>query len=329
MSGMGRGGKPSTPSICVEALPHTGLAGLIGRYLSHLRVEGGLSTQTLEAYRRDLEKFASFLLARRIHRPVDVTRHTMADFFVYLKRLRLAPASTARCLAALRGFFRFLVRERLVQENPTVGLTSPRQGMRLPAVLTQHEVSALLDWGGKSGPEDVRDAAMIELLYATGVRVSELVGLRMTDLNLDAGYVLVTGKGSKQRLVPMGEIAKRKIMRYLRNGRAELLKNRESAYVFITRRGRPLTRQGFWKLLRLRAAAAGIAKTISPHMLRHSFATHLLDRGADLRSVQAMLGHANIATTQIYTHVERERLKRLHAQYFPRNRRRRTMGPTA
>ncbi len=326
MSGMGRGGKLS---IGVEALPDTVLAGLIGRYLSYLRIEGGLSPQTLEAYRRDLEKFMSFLLAQGIHRPADVTRHTMADFFVHLKRLRMAPASTARCLAALRGFFRFLVREGLVRENPTVGLNSPRQGMRLPAVLAPREVTALLDWEGKSGPEGVRDAAMIELLYATGMRVSELVGLRMTDLNLDAGYVLATGKGSKQRLVPMGEVAKCKIMRYLRNGRAELLKNRESAYVFITRRGRPLTRQGFWKLLRLRAAAAGIAKTISPHMLRHSFATHLLDRGADLRSVQAMLGHANIATTQIYTHVERERLKRLHAQYFPRKQRRRTVGPPA
>jgi integrase/recombinase XerD len=217
----------------------------------------------------------------------------------------------------------------MVRENPMVGLNSPRRGTRLPAVLAQHEVTALLEWAGKSGPEDVRDAAMIELLYATGVRVSELVGLRMTDLNLDAGYVLVTGKGSKQRLVPMGEIAKRKIMRYLRSGRAELLKNRESVYVFITRRGRPLTRQGFWKLLRLRAAAAGIPNTISPHMLRHSFATHLLDHGADLRSVQAMLGHANIATTQIYTHVERERLKRLHARFFPRKQRRRMPGPAA
>jgi integrase/recombinase XerD len=321
--------RDGNPPACVEARPHTVTAGLIERYWSYLRVEGGLSTQTLEAYRRDLEKFASFLLSQKIATPADVTRQTITGFFIHLKQLRLAPASTARCLSALRGFFRFLVRERLVPENPMVGLNSPRRGMHLPAVLTQHEVTALLEWAGKSGPEDVRDAAMIELLYATGVRVSELVGLRMTDLNLDSGYVLATGKGSKQRLVPMGEIAKRKIVRYLRSGRAELLKHRESAYVFITRRGRPLTRQGFWKLLRLRAAAAGIPKTISPHMLRHSFATHLLDRGADLRSVQAMLGHANIATTQIYTHVERERLKRLHAQFFPRKQRRRMPGPTA
>jgi integrase/recombinase XerD len=195
--------------------------------------------------------------------------------------------------------------------------------MRLPKTLTQLDVTHLLELADGSRPEGRRDAAMLELLYATGLRVSELVNLRLSQLNLAVGYVLAAGKGAKQRVVPMGDVARQKIRLYLDKTRGALLKKRESQHVFVTRRGRPMSRQGFWKLLRARAKQAGITKPISPHMLRHSFATHLLDRGADLRSVQAMLGHASISTTQIYTHVERARLKRLHSDLFPRKSRRR------
>lgn len=292
--------------------------GLIERYLNNLHIEGGLARNTVEAYRGDLCKLRFFLEGRGIREPAAVTRRTLAEFLGYLKRLQLSPASTARCVAALRGFYRFLCRERLVRENPTLDLATPRAWVRLPQTLTQDEVTRLLDLPGKKRPEDLRDAAMVELLYATGLRVSELVNLELARANLEVGYVLATGKGAKQRVVPIGELAKRKVRVYLERARPLLLKRRESSHLFVSRRGTKLTRQGFWKLLSVRARSAGITRTISPHMLRHSFATHLLDHGADLRSVQAMLGHARISTTQIYTHVERERLKRLHTEKFPR-----------
>ena len=201
-------------------------------------------------------------------------------------------------------------------------LGPPRPWVKLPRILTQSEVTMLLERAGGSRPEGQRDAAMIELLYATGLRVSELVNLELSQLNLAVGYVLAFGKGAKQRVVPIGDLARRKVAAYLETARSRLMKTRQSPHVFVTRRGGKLTRQGFWKLLRVRARKAGISKPITPHMLRHSFATHLLDHGADLRSVQAMLGHARISTTQIYTHVERERLKRLHSALFPRKQRR-------
>ncbi|HSQ92541.1 MAG TPA: tyrosine recombinase, partial [Nitrospiraceae bacterium] len=216
----------------------------------------------------------------------------------------------------------FLMRERMIGENPTVGLAPISHGVRLPKTLSQQEVTALLDLAAVRTPEDRRDRAMVELLYATGLRVSELVMAEVALVNLDVGYLRVTGKGAKQRLVPMGEGARQLLQQYVEEARPRILKKRASRYVFVSRRGGPLTRQAFWKLLRLRARRAGITQVISPHMLRHSFATHLLEGGADLRSVQVMLGHANIATTQIYTHVERGRLKRVHNKYFPRVSRR-------
>lgn len=297
-------------------------AALIDRYLSELRIEGGVSRNTLESYRTDLGKFQTFLKARHIRDLARVSHRTVSAFVGSLTRHKLSPASTARCLSALRGFYRFLCKERFVRDNPATELTVPRRWLRLPKTLTADEVGRLLQTAGGRKPEDARDAAMLELLYATGLRVSELVGLEMARLNLEVGYVLVSGKGSKQRVVPMGEPARRKLEAYLDEGRPALLKGRSSPSVFITRRGGKLTRQGFWKLLRVRARQACITKLVSPHMLRHSFATHLLDHGADLRSVQAMLGHADISTTQIYTHVERARLKQLHQNLFPRKARR-------
>ncbi len=296
--------------------------GVIDHYLTHLRVEGGLASNTLDAYHRDLLKLRDFLLAQGVDHPSKATRATLSGFLNHLCRTGLAPASTARCMAALRGFYRFLCQEGLAQENPIVNLGVPKAWARLPKVLTQREVTRLLELRNGSRPEDRRDTAMVELLYATGLRVSELVNLPLSQVNLAVGYVLVTGKGGKQRVVPMGDPARRALTAYLEQGRSQLLKHRNSGSVFVTRRGAKFTRQGFWKMLRGRARRAGIFKRIFPHMIRHSFATHLLDHGADLRSVQAMLGHASLATTQIYTHVERERLKRLHADFFPRKRRR-------
>ncbi len=302
------------------------LEPLAERYLSHLRVEGGLSVNTLEAYRRDLLKFQLYL-ARSGTVPLQrVTPSTLTGFLRSLKDAQLSHASSARCLSAVRGWLRFLRQERIIEENPSVGMVSVRRSVRLPKTLSQAEVTALLDLPMLPTSEDLRDRAMVELLYATGLRVSELIMMELTHLNREVGYLRVTGKGSKQRLVPMGEVANRVLGQYLDEARSQILKRRTSRFVFVTRRGTALTRQAFWKLLRRRAQRAGLTRAIFPHVLRHSFATHLLEGGADLRSVQAMLGHATIATTQIYTHVERERLKQVHERYFPRTGRRKRDG---
>ena len=296
---------------------------LAERYLNHLRVEGGLSANTVEAYRRDLGKFHSYLhrsggVLLGPHRPEIIT-----GFLRSLQEARLSRASSTRCLSAIRGWLRFLMRERMIEDCPTIGSVAKSQGVRLPKTLRQQDVIALLELGALPNPEDLRDRAMVELLYATGLRVSELVMTEVAQVNLDVGYLRVTGKGAKQRIVPMGEKARQLLQQYMDEARSQLLKKRASRYIFVSRRGGPLTRQAFWKLLRCRARRAGISQIISPHMVRHSFATHLLEGGADLRSVQVMLGHTNIATTQIYTHIERGRLKRVHDRYFPRAGRRR------
>lgn len=303
-----------------------GFLDLVERYLSILRVEGGLARNSLEAYRRDLYKLNHYLQRQGILVPTAVSRSVMIGFLEELHRLSLSPGSIARCISATRGFYGFLARERVIQENPLGVLRTPRRSERLPKTLSQHEVSKLLDFRGQSGATDKRDAAMIELLYATGVRVSELVSLPVSGVNRQVGFVLVTGKGGKQRIVPLGDHALHKLDAYLETARGLLLKGRDSSFLFVTRRREPFTRQGFWKLLRARARLAGIHQPIFPHLLRHSFATHLLEHGADLRAVQVMLGHASITTTQIYTFVERERLKRIHAQLFPRKRRRPPTG---
>ena len=279
-----------------------------------------MSANTVSAYRMDLGKLQSFLVLHGVCDPADITPRLLGQFLESLHRGGLASSSCARCIAAVRSFFRFLIQHRVLTENPTVMVRSARRGRRLPKSLGMDQVIRLLDLPGGRLPEDARDSVMVELLYATGLRVSELVRLQLTELNLDVGFVIVAGKGNKQRLVPMGAIAADKLKRYLDHTRPMLLARRSSPHVFITRRGGAMTRQGFWKLLRIRARRAGLTAVPSPHMLRHSFATHLLERGADLRSVQAMLGHANIATTQVYTHVERTRLKKVHTACFPRNR---------
>jgi integrase/recombinase XerD len=295
---------------------------MVERYLTHLRIEGGLSVNTLEAYRRDLFKFQTYAHRIGVPLPAQMTSDTVMGFLRSLKEARLSHTSSARCLSAVRGWLRFLRRERVIDEDPAVGVASRRRGVKLPRILSQREMAALLDLPAQATREDQRDRAMVELLYATGLRVSELVMVEVAKINLDVGYVLVTGKGSKERVVPMNDEARRAVQQYLDEVRPRLLKQRVSRFLFVTSRGTAMTRQAFWKLLHRRVRRAGITKSISPHMLRHTFATHLLEGGADLRSVQAMLGHATIATTQIYTHVERERLKQVHDRFFPRKRRR-------
>jgi len=293
----------------------------IDRYLTGLLSERGLSANTVEGYRRDLAKLQAFLRMQGRETPAALSRADVPRLLEFLRSQGLASPSVARCLAACRGFYRFLLREGQLRQDPFLDVTVPKGSRRLPKALSVAEVQRLLDVRGtdfKSVPPRLRDDAMLEVLYATGLRVSELVKLDLVAVNLSAGFLRATGKGAKQRVVPLGAVAMRKLRRYLAAGRPHLLKTRTSNRLFVTRSGRGLTRQGFWKIVRHYARDAGIQRPISPHMLRHSFATHLLERGADLRVVQCLLGHANVTTTQIYTHVERERLKLLHKRYHPR-----------
>ena len=301
---------------------------LVERYLTQLRVEGGLATNTVEAYRRDLFRLQQHLLMHRLRMNDVVSSQVIRSFLAALKQESLAASSVARILSAMRGWYRFLVRERVLEGSPLREVAVARRPVRLPKTLTRPEVTALLELPVRDRVEDQRDRVMVELLYASGLRVSELVGLTLSHMDLNLGCLRVVGKGTKERLVPMGQTAQDLLREYLDHIRPVLLKRRSTRVLFVSRRGQGLTRQACWKLLLQRARRAGIAKSISPHMLRHSFATHLLEGGADLRAVQTMLGHADIATTQIYTHVERSRLKHVHKRFFPRQLMRRGSGGT-
>lgn len=293
-----------------------------------LRVEGGLATNTVEAYRRDLFRLQQYLLMHRLRMNDIVSSQVIRSFLAVLKQESLATSSVARILSATRGWYRFLVRERVLEGNPLREVAVARRPVRLPKTLTRPEVTALLELPLRDRVEDQRDRVMVELLYASGLRVSELVGLTLSQVDLNLGCLRVLGKGTKERMVPMGQTARDLLREYLDHIRPVLLKRRSTRVLFVSRRGQGLTRQACWKLLLQRARRAGITKSISPHMLRHSFATHLLEGGADLRAVQTMLGHADIATTQIYTHVERSRLKHVHKQFFPRQLTRRESDGT-
>ena len=291
---------------------------LIDRFITYLLVEKGLSKATLESYSRDLLRYAAFLV--RCGRPTVSEADTplILKHLIELRAQGLGTRSRARHLVSLRGFYRFLAQENVLSADPSKLIDLPKVQLTLPDVLSVEEVRRLLNAPQSRNPQGIRDAAMLEVLYAAGLRVSELVGLKLQDVRLDAGVVRVMGKGSKERVVPIGQYAREKLLFYLGNGRNLMLKNRTSPFLFIARAGRPITRQGFWKLLRRYAEAAGLAKNITPHSLRHSFATHLLEGGADLRAVQVMLGHADIATTQIYTHVANDRLREIHRRFHPR-----------
>ncbi len=295
---------------------------MMDRYLdyffNYLTVEKGLSANTLNAYGRDLGGYADFLHKKNISEPAAIEQKDVLGYLVALKKGGLSPRSRARVLSALRSFHRFLLRENHVSHDPTALIESPRILSPLPHLLSEAEVERLLAAPVGDSPSALRDRAMLEVLYATGMRVSELVGLRLGDLKLDIGCLNAFGKGSKQRLIPLGEVAIEILREYLQNGRPQLLKDSSAEEVFLNTRGKGLSRQGFWKILRQHALQAKIQQKVYPHMLRHSFATHLLEHGADLRSVQTMLGHADISTTQIYTHVLQERLQQLHQKYHPR-----------
>jgi integrase/recombinase XerD len=285
------------------------------KFLTYLAVEKGLSPNTLASYERDLKKY---FYAMRGKDPDGISHSDVNAFLSGLSGSGIAAPSIARNLAAVRGFHKFLQIDGLAQSDPTVNLETPRGWKRLPKTLSMFEVDALLAQPDLSTTLGLRDKAMLELLYATGIRVSELVGLRLQNVNLERGFLVVMGKGSKERAVPLGEAAAGAVRSYGERARPLLLNGVDSDFLFISSRRRGITRQMFWERIKLHARTAGITSSLSPHTLRHCFATHLLDNGADLRAVQAMLGHADISTTQIYTHVSRERLKQIHEKYHPR-----------
>ncbi len=288
------------------------------QFINYLIVEKGLSSNTVAAYSKDIILYLESLNANGISDIADADMGLVIKHLIDLRDAGLGPRSRARHLVTIRGFYKFLVREKILETNPAQMVDLPKVGRKLPNVLGVDEVVRLLEAPDASKPLGVRDAAMLELLYAAGLRVSELIKVGIANINLEACFVRVLGKGSKERVVPIGQVAMKKIDVYLASGRPVLLKGRPSPYLFVTRSATPMTRQGFWKLLKLYAQKAGLTYKITPHALRHSFATHLLQRGADLRSVQVMLGHVDISTTQIYTHVAQERLKAVHTQYHPR-----------
>jgi integrase/recombinase XerD len=290
---------------------------VLDRYLEGLAVERGLAQNSVDAYRRDLSRLGE-MLAKRGSDLLTADAAALAGHLRELRRQGLSPRSTARALAAIRGFYEHLVTNGERTDNPAVNLLPPKLWRTLPKVLSEEEVDALLAAPDVNTSLGLRDRAMIELLYATGLRVSELIGLQLPQLRLDVGFLIAFGKGSKERVVPVGEQAEDWVRRYLREIRPALARGRHQN-VFVNHRGEPLSRMGFWMILRKHGLEAGIRTSFSPHTLRHSFATHLLEHGADLRAVQTMLGHADISTTEIYTHIHKERLKSVYDRFHPRS----------
>jgi integrase/recombinase XerD len=294
------------------------LSPYIDAFLAMASVEKGLAKNTLEAYSRDLSRLGGFLLERGVKAWPEVKPVELRAYISLLRNKGLSPRTLARHVVTLRRLYRFLETEGIIKENPVPSFHLAPSGRKLPQTLASHDMRKLLSQPDPAVPLGLRDQAMLELLYATGIRVSELVSLQIQQLDLQGDYLTVKGKGAKVRAVPFGRWAREKLVRYLNEVRPRLLKGRPSPYLFTTRSAKPLTRQAFWKLIRRYALAAGVEKRVTPHTLRHSFATHLLEGGADLRSVQSMLGHADIATTQVYTHVDSARLKEVHRRFHPR-----------
>ncbi len=289
----------------------------LSAWLDHLRVERGLAETTLVAYQHDLRRLAEHAAARGLTL-VQLEQADLADFIGSLRASGLSARSQARQVHAMRGFFRFAVREGFKERDPMENLRPPRSFRPLPRCLTPAQVEALLAAPAVAMPVGLRDRAILEVMYATGLRASELTGLLTANVDMELGLVRVFGKGRKERLVPLGREARRWIRDYLARSRRRLARGRELPQLFLSERGRPLTAMGLWGLVRRHAVRAGVEKVLTPHVLRHSFASHLLEHGADLRALQAMLGHADISTTQIYTHVSRERLRRIYDTYHPR-----------
>jgi integrase/recombinase XerD len=296
----------------------TSLDTHVDQYLNYLVFEKGLSEKTIESYSSDLSRYLDFLKQKRVTNIADAETSLILKHLIALRKSGLGSRSCARHLITLRGFHRFLAQEKIIEFDPAKLIDLPKSGLKLPDVLSVSEVELLLNIPDTNQPMGKRNAAMLELLYAAGLRVSELVNLKFLDVNLEACFVRVLGKGSKERIVPFGLFAKKKMDDYINNARPLLLKDGISQFLFVARKGHPMTRQGFWKLLKQYAMQAGIKKKITPHSFRHSFASHLLEGGADLRTVQVMLGHVDISSTQIYTHVARDHLRRIHEKYHPR-----------
>jgi len=296
-----------------------GMEGLLDQFIAFIRAERGLSGKTVDAYAGDLTTYFEDLRAQGLLGVERVKQEHVSEHLKRLGQRGLSRRSQARHLAAVRGFHRFLIAEKLSDKDPTEDLDTPRSPRKLPSFLTLEEVEQLLAAPDERNPTGLRDKAMLEVLYATGLRVTELCTLGINDVQLGAGYLVAKGKGSKERVVPVGSKAVETVQAYLAGPRQFLLGRKESRILFVTPRGGGFTRQGFWKLLKRYALKAGIRKPLSPHKLRHSFATHLVERGADLRAVQAMLGHADLATTQIYTHVNSARLRAVYDEHHPRS----------
>jgi integrase/recombinase XerD len=291
---------------------------MVDRYLNHLIVEKGLADKTVQAYAGDLHFFISYLRANGFTDPAQTDTAAVLKYVIDLRKTGRGPRTRARHLVTIRGFFQFLMRCGELKNNAAQLIDLPKSGLKLPDILNVDDIEKLIAAPDRHTPRGMRDAAMLELIYAAGLRVSELVDLPVAGLNLEAGFVRVMGKGSKERIVPIGSKAIACLQDYLTQARPRQVTVRPSSYLFVARAGKPMTRQGFWKLLRQYALKAGIAKRITPHVLRHSFASHLLEGGADLRAVQVMLGHVDIATTQIYTHIAQKRLIEIHRRFHPR-----------
>ena len=296
------------------------MKALIQEFSDYLRIEKRNSPHTVSAYRRDLSRFSAEFAGQKVD---SVTTANIRDFLISLREQGLSPASVARSLSSIKSFFKYLCQDKQFQDNPAEILETPKRWRKLPDVLSSEDVDNLLKWPDLESVLGVRDKAMLEILYASGLRVSELINLQVSQLDMQVGYLRTLGKGSKERIVPIGAMAKRVVENYILNSRPALVSSRKDGgkpeELFVTRRGRGMTRQGFWKLLKGYVAQANIRASVSPHTLRHAFATHLLERGADLRSVQQMLGHSDISTTQIYTHILGKRMLEIHQQFHPRS----------
>ncbi len=290
----------------------------IKEFLDYLSIERGLSKNTLESYGRDLKKYAAYFKKQGIENPDGIKRQDIQNFLMTLKDGKLNASSIARNLVAVKVFHRYLITQRYVKEDVTSVLETPKLWKTLPDVLDLKEVEAILEKPNTLKKQGLRDKAALELMYATGMRVSELVNLKVNDIHMDVGFVRCIGKGQKERIIPFGRKAKEALQKYLAKARAKFLKKGDSGALFLTRLGKPMSRQSFWMVIKRYVREARIKKRVTPHTFRHSFATHLLQRGADLRVVQELLGHTNISTTQIYTHIDKERLKQIHQKFHPR-----------
>lgn len=317
-SGRGGGARPGRRREVAPVRPEADLAFHHRDFLDHLALERGLSPRTADGYGRDVARLIAFAESRGIRSPGQITAPALREFVYHLKDLGLEATSIRRALSAVRTYFGYLVGEGIVTADPSERVEMPRTWRRLPNVLSRAEVERILEAPDPDDPMYWRDRAMLEFMYASGVRVGELIALKVRDLDLQEGFAVVFGKGSKERVVPIGRAALQALIVYLREVRPRLERGRGAGVVFLNRRGRPLTRMGVWKILRRHVIRAGVERRVTPHTLRHSFATHLLEGGADLASVQELLGHADIATTQIYAHVDREYLRDVYRRFHPR-----------